>query len=189
MREIVELTDSEFKPIYRQYLRKDFPFMECRPWFSIQRAFRQGCYTAYGYKEDTQLLAYASLMAGEGSPYRLLDYYAVLPDRRGQGIGSAFLTALTSAVSGMDGIFIEAENPAFARDTKEKQTRQRRLSFYQHGGARLTGVSTRLFRVEYTILYVPVEKELKSRDAYADGIRHLYRAIYHPIHGKVYTDT
>ncbi len=99
MPKIEELSLEDLKQIYKKYMRDDFPLMELRPWFSIERAWERGGYEAYGYYEDDKLLAYASFYTCRDSACVLFDYLAVIPELRGRGIGTEFLGELLPEVS------------------------------------------------------------------------------------------
>ncbi len=190
MPEIRELQLSEFKEIYRNYMREDFPLMELRPLFAIDRVWERGGYAAYGYYEDGRLTAYASFYPCTESPCILLDYFAVVPDLRSQGIGTAFLRDLLPQMSSGAGIFGEAESVTSAKDEDERNTRQRRLDFYTRSGAVFTGVNCHLFGVDYNILCFPAgedapEREAMTKENYFDAVCGMYRELYRPVYGRL----
>ena len=88
----------------------------------------------------------------------LLDYYAVLPELRGQGIGSEFLKNLagTGLKDRCDILMIEIENPKYAVDEDDRSTKTKRLNFYLNCGIVNTGVEVIVFGVEYLLLEYPV---------------------------------
>ncbi len=185
MAKIRELEISELREIYHSYMRDDFPLMELRPWFSIERAWNRDGYAAYGYFEEERLIAYASFYSCSESPYLLLDYFAVVPDLRGRGIGSSFLRDLLTEVPAKGGIFGEAESVSSAKNEKEESIRKRRLTFYQKNGAVLTGVNCLLFGVDYDILYFPGNGTCLSDDDFFDEVCRLYRELYRPLYGRL----
>ncbi len=199
MSEIRQLEQAELKQIFRTHMREDFPLMELRPWFSIERVWERGGYTAYGCYEDGSLLAYASFLACKEPPCVLFDYLAVIPERRGQGAGTAFLGKLLPEVSSGRRIFCEVESVPSAKDGEEGKTRQRRLDFYLKNGAEKTGVNCHLFGVDYNILCFPPEpaetagKEAETagkegerpQDGYFDVICGMYRELYGPVYGRL----
>ncbi len=178
MPETREVGLTALKSIYRQYMRKDFPLQELRPWQAMKKAWDRGVYSAFGYYENETLLAYASFYDCSMHPYSLLDYLAVMPRLRGQGIGSAFLKELLPLGSVNKDIFIEAESPALAREEKEKHTREKRVAFYEKNGARTTGINCRLFGVDYTLLYYPKQGEIQTKKVSLQQIRDLYADLY-----------
>ncbi len=183
MPEIRGLDLKALKKVYRQYIRKDFPRMELRPWFGMERAMKQGKYKAYGYYGKHHLLAYATFYFCKDHPYALLDYLAVVPGLRGRGVGSAFLKSILPKVSVKTGIFIEAESPDSTDNAEEKRIRKRRITFYEKNGASFTGVNCRLFGVDYNLLYYPGSGYLPEKDKFLPVIRSLYLDLYGP-HSK-----
>lgn len=145
-----ELRADERESWYRDKLRRDFPADELKPRAMIEKLIGQGRYHCYGFFDEAgHPAAYAYTM--ECEEYVLLDYLAVEPDARGQGIGSQVLPLLREIIGGRT-MLIEAENPACARSLSDRDTRQARIRFYQKGGMRLSGVLEDAFGVEYRIL-------------------------------------
>ncbi|MCD8354439.1 MAG: GNAT family N-acetyltransferase [Clostridiales bacterium] len=99
-------------------------------------------------------MAYACYIQTQSSSYALLDYFAVVPELRGKGIGSEFLRSLNGNVSAKRGVFIEAESPDSAKTEAERQTRERRIRFYLSNGAERTNAKCLLFGVDYNILFI-----------------------------------
>ncbi len=166
------------KKVYRQYIRKDFPRQELRPWFGMERAMKRGKYKAYGYYGKHHLLAYATFYFCKDHPYALLDYLAVVPGLRGRGVGSAFLKNLLPHIPVKRGIFIEAESPTSTDNAEEKRIRKRRVAFYEKNGAVPTGVNCRLFGVDYNLLYYSGCGSSPAKDAFLPIIRAMYTDLY-----------
>ena len=89
--DIRTLTIEEIRQTYKEHLRYDFPPDELKPLDRIEVSINEGKYLCIGaFGEDGKLVAYAFfVMTGDKC---LLDYYAVIPELRGKGIGSAFLS-------------------------------------------------------------------------------------------------
>ena len=111
---IRELTIKEIRQTYKEHLRRDFPAEERKPLAMIERSYRRGDYLCLGAFEDGRMTGYAFFVfCGRNC---LLDYYAVLPDLRGRGIGSEFLKRMTDTAltDRADILLIEVENPRYA---------------------------------------------------------------------------
>ena len=91
----IRLLDSAAaQTIYETYMVQDFPPSELKPFASVQGLMRRGLYEPLALYADGALAAYAWLVVLPGCPGALLDYFAVLPERRGGGVGTRALQAL-----------------------------------------------------------------------------------------------
>ena len=112
-KETVTIQRLEREEAHRLYLarfREDFVPSELRPWGSILRLMDQGAYSIFACKEAGEILAYATFIQCPGA--LLLDYFAVDPARRGQGVGTAFFHGLQKlpALGQAPCLYIEAES-------------------------------------------------------------------------------
>ena len=101
----------------------------------------------------------------------LLDYFAVTPELRGRGVGSAFLAALDAVLGGVC-ILGEVEMPD-SHDAGLNAMRLRRIAFYERAGFSLTGAACRLYGVRYAIIARRLPAGLT-----AAGLRGLLREVY-----------
>ena len=85
----------------------------------------------------------------------LFDYLAIAEEYRGKGLGTAFLKQLRNCFSEADCVIGEVEDPDYAKEENDKVLRERRLQFYLRLGYRQTGVTSRVFGVDYLVLEVP----------------------------------
>lgn len=160
--------------IYNKYMVLDFPRDELKPLSHILSMVEDGTCTFYALREDKEVLSYFSVCRnGNGI---LVDYLAVNEKYRGQGIGSQTLDFLKS-ISENKYIIIECENENKAADDTDKQTRLRRISFYEKAGFKRSGISSNLFGVDYIILTYP-------DGLTGEQIKELYSLIYLRMLGK-----
>lgn len=138
--------------LYHQRLVEDFPPEERKSFQSMERLVRLGEYDAWGLYEGRELLAYALFWVAEGREYVMLDYLAVHPSRRGQGLGSHLLAELDGKYSGCKGVLVEAEAPRSEACEAVNALRRRRLAFYRQAGYRDLNCTAFLFGVWYTLL-------------------------------------
>ena len=177
---IRELTIKEIRQTYKEHLRRDFPAEERKPLAMIERSYRRGDYLCLGAFEDGRMTGYAFFVfCGRNC---LLDYYAVLPDLRGRGIGSEFLKRMTDTAltDRADILLIEVENPRYAAMEADLSLRKRRLDFYLNCGIIDTGVEANVFGVEYRLLEYPLSAAHTPSEA-AEAYDGLYRHLLPPL--------
>ena len=133
-------------------MRRDFPQSELKPLDTLMRLVRKGVYDALGAYDGETLCGYAMLFRRRGGRMPLLDYLAVSPERRGQGVGGAMLGLLRARYHDADALLIECER---AQDAPDADAARRRLRFYARAGALQTGLRATLFGVEFVILCLP----------------------------------
>ncbi len=173
MLELRMLTIEEMRMVYEQYLIGDFPADEVKPFWRIRDMFERGLYFAYGCFERNVLKAYLFLVQWENKV--LLDYFAVLRDAREQGYGRRALELLQEKLSPKI-LILESENPEFAKNETDLQIRQKRLHFYHMCRMVDSGLRTRLWGVEYLILYYA--QEVISKEEMRIFTEQIYDAMF-----------
>lgn len=162
--------------IYHEYLVRDFPANEVKPFDRIRRAAQEGRYQSWGFYENDRLVAYAFLCDDSEKRFSLLDYYAVDASLRGQGYGRQAMALLRKLYAAYAGLIIESEHPDFAGDEADLRTRQRRIAFYESCGLTVSSVRGRAFGVEYKILYA-AGQETANDAAIAAALCDIYRLL------------
>ena len=153
---IEPLTKQQVKQVYKNHLKNDFPASERRPLYAILSAMRRGSCICYGLTEGGELMAYAFFIR-IGRDY-LLDYFAVAEEKRENGYGSVFLGMLLEKLKDAALVLVEVEEPDSAQTEEEKETRLRRIRFYERSGFSWTGVRAKTFGVDYRIIAIGTEK-------------------------------
>ncbi len=146
------LNNEQIEFIYNKYMSVDFPPDELKPLPHLLRMVDEGLCTYYALFEGGEVLSYFGLCVKDG--YALVDYLAVNPEKRGQGIGTKTLELLKKA-AGENILLIECEDILAASDPSEREIRKRRINFYERSGFKLCGVKARLFGVDYVLLTFP----------------------------------
>lgn len=169
-----KMDETAIRLLYESSLVRDFPASELKSLASILALQRRGEYDVLGAYQDEKLVAYALIYSPKGERIGLLDYLAVEPECRRQGVGSALLYELRAHYAGTaDVLMIECERPKAAPDEAEAR---KRIRFYTRAGAALTSVRIWLFGVEYSILYMSCCDELAKTD-WAERMLGLYRGM------------
>jgi GNAT superfamily N-acetyltransferase len=146
------LNETELTQVYNEQMRRDFPPEELKPLDMILHAAALGVGHTWGVFDGETLLAYLLMVRPQGSCISQLDYFAVLPAYRGEGLGAQLLAELPAHEQGAQAIIIEAECPEHAPD---EAMAHRRLGFYARAGAIETGWSEHLFDAWFRILVLP----------------------------------
>lgn len=153
---IEPISSAQLPSIYAASFTRDFPPDELMPLQRMLALTRQGSQQTLGIYENAALAAYAVLVLSP-EPAALLNYFAVEPTCRGQGVGTRSLALLKEAAQSLrlPYILFEVETPASARTPEELATRRRRVAFYLRGGAKPAGVDSWLYGVDYHIMLLP----------------------------------
>ena len=142
--------------------RRAFPRNERKPFAIIRKMHREGRTDVWLAKRGGRFTGMATTI--NGGDVILLDYFAVAPKQRGQGLGSAFLQELLNKYAS-HGLFVEIEAADQDDPTGEKA---RRKAFYLRNGLEELHVAAILFGVPM---------ELLGRKCSLDF--NAYRAFYH----------
>ncbi len=185
MPEIKALDLTELKTIYHRYMKIDFPPMELRPYLNMAALSREDCYISYGFYDHEKLIAYACLILQKDKAYAMLDYFAVMSELRGTGIGSKFLRQLLPLIPTEKGTFVETEKPYSAKSDADRSIRQKRIRFYQKNGALLTTSNCLLFGVDYNLLYFPKEETGQNEEELFAALQKFYAEIYKNGYGYI----
>ena len=158
---IVLLNVEQAQSIYRSQMVRDFPESELKPFASVQGMMTRGLYEPLAfYDEAGALMAYAWQAVLPQCRNVLLDYFAVLPQYRGSGVGKQSL-------------IIECEHPA---EAPEPAVARRRIGFYLRAGAHAAAMESRLFGVRYQIYSLPAGGLAKDEEIHRD-LQELYRTM------------
>lgn len=173
---IIRLLDEEQAyQIYLDHMVADFPEDELKPFDAIRKMMRAGIYEPLAFTDDEgELIGYAWQTVLPGCPNALIDYLAVVPQRRGGGAGTAMLHALAEHYAERLGaLIIECEHPAEAPDPAMAR---RRIGFYLRAGARATSMESRVFGVKYQI-YALVCGRDPGDEAINRDLKQIYRTM------------
>ncbi len=167
------LTAEELQTLYNTHMRRDFPADELKPLSTLLTLLERGEYEPYALFEDGELIAYALYWRTPGDPWVMLDYFAVIPERRNGGVGGTLLREmLEHFCQNGGGVFGEVEIPDTG-DEAVDALRRRRLGFYDRAGMRQMDFCTKAFGVPYIVLAYGPEV---SDEALMGTMRRLYRS-------------
>lgn len=179
-----KLDREEIGQVYQTYMKKDFPSDELKPLSHIVRSMDAGYGFSLGLYEEETLAGYAVFILCEETRCALLDYFAILKDRRGGGLGHRAFSLLEAYfmenLPGVDGIYIESERISAAENEEQRLTRERRIAFYLSCGCEMTAFRSVLFGVDYSVLYRPIGE--RGQEASLTALDTLYKKMFKPEH-------
>jgi GNAT superfamily N-acetyltransferase len=158
-----KLNTKQITDIYNTYMVNDFPPDELKPLTHILKMVEKGLCTGYALYSEGRVLSYFTLC--QKGEYILVDYLAVNPEMRGQGIGTKTLESLKE-LAGNNYILIECEDVSATQNREEQIIRSRRIAFYRRAGFALTKEKAKLFGVDYVLLTYP-ENTPNPKEGYA----------------------
>lgn len=167
---LISLSLNDLDWVYEALLCH-FPKEEVKPKAYLARMLKNGDYALFAYEKEGEVLALA-LVFLKTSP-ALLDYFLVLENQQGQGIGSRFLLELEENPLLSGGLIVEAEALAHAKDEKDFTKRARRIKFYQRLGYKETILTPTIFGTTYTLF---VSKKVSLEE---ETLKTTYKTIYH----------
>ncbi len=147
-----KLNNKEVEEIYNTYLVKDFPASEVKSLKMILDGIACNKYFACAYEEDGELKGYAYFIKSVVRNTLLLDYLAVLSDKRSSGIGSKIITEIQQKAK-KDGkhLILEVENPDYEAPGAARDYMIKRIGFYKKNNMHLSRVTCHFYGNEYRI--------------------------------------
>ncbi len=142
-----KITFQNMQKLKRLYLNT-FPLCERKPWGLIRQKCRQGFMEVLCIEDDAGAFLGLAIMILYKN-IALLDYFAIAPECRGQGIGAEVLQALRQKYTDRT-LLLEIENPDVPADNTAE--RVRRKAFYLRQGMQMMPYRVMLFGVEMHIL-------------------------------------
>lgn len=145
-----------------------FPANEKKPFWMIRMKHYQNAADVWVLEESDEFAGLAITM--NGADLVLLDYFAVVKEKRSGGIGSKAISMLQQKY-GMRRFFLEIESVEDASGNREE--RLRRKKFYLDNGMGELGVRVTLFGVDMELL------GYNCRVAFDE-----YKGLYHSTYGN-----
>lgn len=160
---------SHWLKIYQLY-HSAFPASEKKPFALIISTYKKGKTDIWYFEKDRQFAGLAITINREEAI--LLDYFAISPKLRGQGIGSKLLRYLQKHYS-PKGFLLEIES--LSPDAPNLEERKRRKQFYLSNNMIPLNIMVNLFGVEMELLGYNCQIDFPT-----------YRAFYSETYGEVF---
>ncbi len=172
--ELKQFNIEETRYIYNTYMTVDFPSSELKSLKKIVRLMELGKYYSLGVYEGECLVGYAFFMTNENIV--LLDYFAILKEKRNGGYGSKAITLISDYFDDkFDVLVLESEDPAFGKNNVEKEIRQRRVNFYKKNRFKVAAIEAKVYTVEFVIF--TINNKIKKDSDVAKALYKLYVAM------------
>ena len=149
---------------FRDLYESAFPCGERKSLDFLLEQKENGIYDLWIAEDEHHTMA-GLLTTVKYADFVLLDYLAVLPSRRGRGIGHRMLEAARRQYPEHH-LFLEIEVPRDDADNAEE--RKRRLAFYLDAGLVRTGVQAHLYGDLMELLAYPQDAPYITFDLYRD---------------------
>ncbi|MBQ7975135.1 MAG: GNAT family N-acetyltransferase [Clostridia bacterium] len=163
---------EEIEEIYKTHMKKDFPPAELKPLSAIKYSVQKGWYVMYIAYDEKGIKGYACI-ADCGGKIGFLDYFAIVKEYRGTGVGTEFFAKLKSL--GFECIILETESVESAKNEEEDFIRKRRIAFYKRSGCVDTGCMYNVFGVEYNVF---INKDIELTEDFLAKLLSAYEYAY-----------
>ncbi len=174
---------SELKGYYRN-IKKDFPAGEYPPYFVLHKQMKSGLQQGLVYCIGDRDVAYAICASGHTNNCVLLSYFAVLPEHRGENIGTTFLKDINLFYSDKKAIYAEVERPDVADSDEEFRVRNRRIGFYERAGyVMIPALDYSIWDVPMYLMVCPISQGF---DVSAGNTARVVREMYSELLGKTF---
>ena len=158
------------RPAYNELYECSFPAAERKELDSLLTGAHADSYRVLVARTPDHPVAGLVITATHGDLV-MLDYLAVHPDLRGQGLGHAILP-LAKAQCPDKHFFLEIEYPA--EDCDNLPERIRRKRFYLSAGLAETGIQARIYGTVMELLAYPEDVPHVTLDGYAKLVKALF---------------
>lgn len=145
-----------------------FPPSERKPFSRIRGMYNQGRADVWCVQDQGKFRGFAATV--NGGDLILLDYFAVVKNARGQGIGTRAMALLLEQYHDR-GFFVEIESTH--EDCPDRAMREKRRQFYLSAGLQMLGVEARVFDVQMELLGIRCQMDWED-------YRNFYRDRYSP---------
>lgn len=137
---------KDWKKIKKLY-KTAFPRYERKPIFIIKHTYKKGSTDVWIIEENSDFLGFMITLNTE--ELILLDYFAVVPEMRGKGVGTEALKILQEKYSNKK-LFLETES--VYTEAPNIEERKKRKRFYLNNGMTETGIIVSLFGTDMEVL-------------------------------------
>ena len=158
---------NDYEELYRQ-MQLDFPKPgELAPYHAIKQNLDSGRYEAFYLCDDTNdiIVGYMVVTIPEGSRLVFGNYFAIYPELRSKGYGTAFLNSIINKYH--DSTFIiEVSDPVAEDDLELRGIAVKRISFYERAGFTIAPtIKAKIFGADMLIMATNKYEGFSAREA------------------------
>lgn len=140
---------EDYRKSFYELYESAFPLEEKKPIDMMERLARVGKMELLAVSDEESVIGLAIHMLGKKSV--LLDYFAILPEKRSGGYGTKILQMLTERF-GKKKYILEIE--MLDEEADNAVQRKRRKEFYLKNGIKETGVFVNVYETDFELLTV-----------------------------------
>lgn len=161
--------------IFVNKVQKDFLPDEIPPLHVFERCIKEDTLECFVYEHEGKEVGY--IVGRKKDDLVFLLVLAIDKEMRGKNLGKTMLEEFKNSVKERKIILLEAENPDATDDEQEKLARNKRISFYERLGFKVTeNLKYLLVNIDYKILYYCLDDEEKIIDT--DEVIICMRKVY-----------
>ena len=161
------IRSDDYKKVY-EYMLRDFPLPgELAPFFAIKHHLESGRYEGYFLYVGNTEVGYMIVTANENSRLVFGNYFAIHPELRAKGYGSAFLNSVIDKYSDRTFV-IEVNDPASSNEKtpRETETDFKRIAFYKNAGFTVAPTITcRIYGADMLIMATNLYEGFSAKEA------------------------
>ena len=178
---MIEIRKADIKwwwQIYKNY-RKDFPRAERMSfWLLLLINWRKKGEFLIFTEENGSLAGYAVVNMSKNYSWVLINYLAVVEDKRSKGYGSQMMALLIDYFKDWEGLLLEIEKVGAGRSERENELRKRRKDFYLKNNIYSSRAEIKIRGVLMELMYYGKEKKNRKE------LLEIHQQIYVGIIGK-----
>lgn len=152
--------------IFKNKVMNDFLEDELPPLFVFERCIKEGTFECYIFEYNSKECGYIVIRKKEDLVFLLV--LAIDESMRGKGLGKIMMEEFIDSIKNEKIILLEVENPDIVTVENEKVIRNKRISFYERLGFKITeNLKYVLVGIDYKILYYVLDnndKQLNAKD-------------------------
>ena len=165
--EFKHIASGDYEKVY-EYMLRDFPSPgELAPFFAIKHNLESGRYEGYFLYVGNTEAGYMIMTAPENSRLVFGNYFAIHPELRAKGYGSAFLDSIIDKYRDRT-IVIEVSDPTSSnkKTPSETETDFKRIAFYKRAGfAVAPTIKCRIYGADMLIMATNLYNGFSAREA------------------------